>query len=123
MDPKPTCNWPTSRPYLAHNTQPRLVVHNLDLFSFLTSHEIYDPAQYLPYLDQEAIYAGVRRVYPEAWKWKYLPLYGYLVEDMRFTWILGLKGFVGYQPKEDHFLGFLPRAYSLDRGLREISAE
>jgi len=95
--------------YLANDAKPRLVVHNLDLFSFLTSQEIYDSAQYLPYLDQEAIYAGVSRVYPDAWKWKYLPLYGYLVEDMRFTWILGLKGFVGYQPKEDHFLGFLPR--------------
>ena len=61
--------------YLAHNAKPGLVVHNLDLFSFLTSHEIYDPAQYLPYLDQAAIYAGVKRVYPDAWKWRYLPLW------------------------------------------------
>ena len=95
--------------YLQHNARPRLVVHNLDLFSFVSSREIYNPAQYLPYLDEEPVYAGIRRVYPDAWKWKYLPLYGYVVEDMRFTWMLGLKGLLGYQPPEDHIQGFVPR--------------
>ena len=95
--------------YLKHNQKPKLVIQNLDLFSLLTSHEIYDPAQYLPYLNEESIYAGVHRVYPDAWKWKYLPLYGYAVEDMRFTWIIGLEALMGIQPKEDHFQGFLPR--------------
>ncbi len=95
--------------YLRHNAKPKLVVHNLDLFSFVTSREIYDPAQYLPYINEEAIYTAVRRIYPDAWKWKYLPLYGYLVEDMRFTWIRGLAGLVGIQPEEDHFQGYLPR--------------
>lgn len=95
--------------YLAHNAKPKLVVHNLDLFSFVTSREIYDPAQYLPYLREPSIYAGVKRVYPDAWKWKYLPLYGYVVHDMRFTWLQGLKGFLGMNPPEDHFAGYLPR--------------
>lgn len=95
--------------YLQHNAKPKLVIHNLDLFSFLTSYEIYDPAQYLPYLKEDAIFSGIQRVYPDAWKWRHLPLYGYLVEDMRFTWLKGLKGFVGLQPREDHHLGFLPR--------------
>ncbi len=95
--------------YLKHNTKPKLVIHNLDLFSLLISHEIYDPAQYLPYLKEDSIYRGVQKVYPDAWKWKYLPLYGYLVEDMRFTWIRGLKAAVGMQENEDHFQGFLPR--------------
>lgn len=95
--------------YLQHNAKPRLIVHNLDLFSFLTSHEIYDPAQYMPYLGEESIYTAVKRVYPDAWKWKYLPLYGYLVEDMRFTWIRGLKVTAGMHEREDHFQGFIPR--------------
>jgi hypothetical protein len=95
--------------YLKHNQKPKLLVQNLDLFSFLTSHEIYDPAQYVPYMNEESIYAGVRRVYPDAWKWKYLPLYGYAVEDMRFNWMVGLKALVGIQPKEDHFDGYHPR--------------
>jgi hypothetical protein len=97
------------RAYLRHNRKPRLVIHNLDLFSFSISHEIYNPAQYVPYLKEESIYTGVRRVYPDAWKWKYLPLYGYAVEDMSFNWILGLGALAGIQPKEDHFNGYLPR--------------
>src|SRR5688572_20989184 len=81
--------------YLTYNTKPNLIIHNLDLYSFITSREIYDPAQYMPYLSDPAIYAGVCRVYSDAWKWKYLPLYAYLVEDMRFTWIKGIKALVG----------------------------
>lgn len=98
--------------YLAHNTPPRLVIHNLDLYSFATSHEIYDSAQYLPYFDEAPIYDAVRRVYPEAWKWKYLPLYGYLVPDTRFAWLLGVKGTFGFQPREDNIDGFVPRVWS-----------
>ena len=95
--------------YLQHNARPQLVVHNLDLYSFVTSHEIYDPAQYVPYLGEEAIYAGVARVYPDAWKWKYVPLYGYIVPDLRFTWMLGLQRLAGLEPAQDHFDGFVPR--------------
>lgn len=98
--------------YLLHNAPPRLLIHNLDLHSFATSHEIYDPAQYLPYLNEQPIYDAVRRVYPDAWKWKYLPLYGYVVPDLRLTWLLGLKGFAGFEPPEDHINGFVPRAWA-----------
>jgi hypothetical protein len=95
--------------YLQHNAKPRLIIHNLDAYSFATSHEIYDPAQYLPYLGEQPIYDAVRRVYPDAWKWKYVPLYGYVVADLRFTWLLGLKRLVGLTPPEDHIDGFVPR--------------
>ena len=95
--------------YLKNNVKPKLVIHNLDLFSFQTSKEIFDPAQYMPYLDQAPIYDAVRQVYPDAWKWKYLPLYGYVAEDMRFSWLVGLKTLLGIQPREDHAQGFVPR--------------
>ena len=95
--------------YLKHNQKPKLLVQNLDLFSFLSSHEIYDPAQYVPYLNEDSLYVGICRVYPDAWKWKYLPLYGYAVEDMRFNWMIGLKAVAGIQPKEDHLNGYRPR--------------
>jgi hypothetical protein len=98
--------------YLQGNTKPKLVIHNLDLFSFVRSREIYDPAQYMPYLSNEAIYEAVSKIYPAAWKWKYLPLYGYLVEDMRFTWMKGLKALMGIQSPEDHFHGYVPRHIS-----------
>jgi hypothetical protein len=95
--------------YLNNNAKPELVIHNLDLFSFQTSKEIFDPAQYMPYLDQPPIYNAICKIYPDAWKWKYLPLYGYVAEDMRFSWLRGLKALTGIQPGEDHVQGFLPR--------------
>ena len=95
--------------YLQHNTKPALVIHNLDLFSFVTTHEVYDPAQYLPYLGEIPLHEAIQQYQPGVWKWRYLPLYGYAVEDMRFTWLLGLKGFAGIQPPETHFQGYTPR--------------
>jgi hypothetical protein len=95
--------------YLNNNAKPKLVIHNLDLFSFQTSKEIFDPAQYMPYLDQTPIYDAIRKIYPDAWKWKYLPLYGYVAEDMRFSWLQGLKALLGINPQEDQIQGFQPR--------------
>jgi hypothetical protein len=95
--------------HLRLNAKPALVIHNLDPYAFLTSHEIYDPAKYMPYLDQPEIYAAVLRVYPQAWKWRYLPLYGYAVEDLRFTWLAGAKALLNLQPSQDRVLGYQAR--------------
>jgi hypothetical protein len=94
--------------YLLHNAPPKLLIQNLDLFSFVTSREIYDPGQYMPYLEEQPIYSAIRRIYPDAWKWKLLPLYGYAVQDMRFDWLQTLWGLSGISPREDHFEGFQP---------------
>jgi hypothetical protein len=95
--------------YLEHNRRPDLVVQNLDAFSFVTTHEVFDFAQYIPYLYDKETYEPLRRIKPNVWKSRYLPLYGYVVEDMNFSWITGLKGFFGWSPREDCFLGFNPR--------------
>lgn len=95
--------------YLQHNAKPRLLVHNLDLYAAVTSREIYDPTQYVPYLGEDAIYQGVARIYSDAWKWKYIPLYGYIVPDTRLTWLSGLGRLVGIEPRQDHIDGFVPR--------------
>lgn len=96
--------------YLKHNRKPLLVVQNLDAFSFVTTREVYDPAQYMPYLAEPDIYAALQHIdKTEWWKDKHLPLYGYVVDDMRFTWIAGVRGFFGWSPREDFFLGFNPR--------------
>jgi len=97
--------------YLDHNTKPRLVIQNLDLFSFVTTKrgEIYDPGYYMPYLWDKGMYDGLRQIDPAVWKWKHIPLYGYAVEDMRFTWLAGVLGFFGFNPREDYFEGFNPQ--------------
>ena len=95
--------------YLEHNRKPALVVHNLDAFTFVTTREIFEPAQYVPYLDDQTLYESLRRFDPNLAKSRYLPLYGYIVEDMNFAWFSGVRALLGRFPKEDYFLGFSPR--------------
>jgi hypothetical protein len=96
--------------YLSHNAKPELVVHNLDTHSLLSTEEdLYHPGLYMPYLGEKDLYRALGDVRPDVWKWKYIPLYGYAVEDMNFTWVDGLKGFFGINPPEDFFLGYNPR--------------
>lgn len=95
--------------YLEHNRKPQIVLFNLDAFTFVTSREVFNPAQYMPYLYDHALYDALRKINPEIWKSKYLPLYGYVVEDMNFTWVRGIEAFFGHNPAEDYFSGFNPR--------------
>jgi hypothetical protein len=96
--------------YLEHNRKPRLVIHNLDAFSFVTTREVFDPGQYIPYLQDPEIYHALKQIDPEFIKGRYVPLYGYVVQDMNFAWVLGLKRLLGWSPSEDHIDGFTPRA-------------
>jgi hypothetical protein len=96
--------------YLAHNQKPLVVIHNLDAFSFQTTREVYDPVEYTPYLYDRELYNALHKIDPKIWKTRYVPLYGYVVEDMKFTWTLGLRGFFGWSPPEDYFRGFNPRS-------------
>lgn len=96
--------------YLRHNKPPFALVFNLDSFSFQITHGgVYDPAQYMPYLNEPDIYDALKRIDPNIWKSKVIPLYGYTVEDLRFTWILGVRGLLHLWPVEDHFQGFASR--------------
>lgn len=96
--------------YLKHNRKPRIVLHNLDAFSFVMTREVYDPGQYMPYLGENDIYDALRKINPEVWwKCKYLPLYGYVADDMRLDWTLGPLGICGWSPRERFFQGFNPR--------------
>ncbi len=98
------------RTYLAHNRRPRLLVQNLDSFTFVTSRKgLWFPAQYMPYLNEPALYDALLAIDPDLWKVRRLPLYGYAVHDMNFTWWLGLRRLAGWNPPEDRFLGFQPR--------------
>lgn len=101
--------WAFLKAYLEHNAKPKLVIHNLDPYSFVLTREVFDPGQYLPYLHDDEIYRPLCQIDPSVWKWKYVPLYGYAVEDMRFTWITALKGLAGFNPPEDYFRGYNPR--------------
>jgi hypothetical protein len=53
--------------------------------------------------------AALSHIDPDVWKARFFPLYGYAAWDLRFNWILGVMGLFGWNPPEDHFLGFKPR--------------
>jgi hypothetical protein len=108
--------------YLAHNRKPQVVIHNLDAFSFVTTHEVYDPVEYQPYLYDSNLYDALRKINPGIWKSRYLPLYGYVVEDINLTWLTGLKGFFGWTPREDYYLGFNPRSKTWGSEFEELKA-
>jgi hypothetical protein len=98
--------------YLRHNRKPKLIIQNLDLFSLETTErgKIYDPGFFMPYLSEPELYDTLRHIDSSVWKWKHLPLYGYAVEDLRFTWAWGLLGLVNVNPPETHHRGFNPRS-------------
>ncbi len=111
------------RAYLEHNRKPALIVHSLDAFSFVASRGIYDPALYVPYLGDKAIYAPLLRIDPNLVRSRYIPLYGYVVDDMNFTWIEGLKALVGISPRQDYFLGFSPRDFKWGSDFANFKAD
>jgi hypothetical protein len=95
--------------YLEHNRKPEIVIQSLDSFSFEATREVYNPAQYVPYLRDREIWTPLRQISPEVWKSRYVPLYGYVVDDMSMSWVLGLGALAGWSTREDYFLGFNPR--------------
>jgi hypothetical protein len=96
--------------YLRQNKKPRLLIQNLDLQSFILTKpdDIYDPAAYVPYLDNPEIYSSFDQISPHIWKWKYLPLYAYGTADTLFTWTVGFKALWASGARDPCFDGFCP---------------
>lgn len=98
--------------YLSRNKAPVVILQNLEAFSFETTRrgEIYDAGVYVPYLStSEPLYRALLAIDPDVWKWRHIPLYGYAVPDMRFTWALGILRWFSYEGRQDYFDGFNPR--------------
>ncbi len=97
--------------YLASNRAPRIIMQNLEAFSFEATKpgEIYDPGIYIPHLDNAKLYQALHDIDPDVWKWRHLPLYGYVVADMRFTWVRGVARMFGIHGRQDYFNAFNPR--------------
>jgi hypothetical protein len=97
--------------YLSRNSKPKIVIQNLESFTFEPTlpGELYDPGTYVPYLNEEPLYRSLLAIDKNVWKWKHIPLYGYAVEDMKFTWAWGILGCLGFYGQENYFQGFTPR--------------
>lgn len=96
--------------YLRHNRKPQAVIHNVDAFSFQLTHgEVYDPGQYVPYLQEPDLYDALLRINPDTRKARILPLYGYAAQDLRFGWLQGPLHWVRPSTAPTHIDGFKPR--------------
>jgi hypothetical protein len=94
--------------YLHHNLSPRMLIENADLNSMEVASDLYDLPQYTPYLSDDALYEALRLRYPRIWLARYLPLYGYVANDVEFRHYQGLQALRGVQPSEGYRKGFLP---------------
>lgn len=96
--------------YLRHNRKPLWLIHNVDAFTFQLSHgEVYDPGQYVPYLDEPDLYDALARINADTWKARHLPLYGYAAQDLRLSWLQGLRHWMMPETRPTHYQGFKPR--------------
>jgi hypothetical protein len=98
----------TLHAFLARNSHPKLIILNLDIHSLLPSEELLfsDILPFVPYLNEPDIEEGLAEINPHVWKWRYIPLYAYVVEDMNFQWMAGLLANFHISPREDYYLGF-----------------
>lgn len=106
--------------YLKVNLKPDLVIQNLDIHTFETTEEIYEPAQYIPYLKNEQLYQNLYSIDAAVWKWRVLPLYGIAVQDTKMIWLNSLPKLLfrgdqlnsGYFPSERSWTGEFDRFLS-----------
>ena len=93
--------------YLNHNRPPRLLIANADFGTLHPSHELYDPVQYTPYLADDGLYQSLRLRRPETWKARYIPLHGYISNDVENHHYTALRALFGIQERELYEDGFL----------------
>ena len=110
------------RAYLEHNRKPKLVVQSLDAFTFITTQEVYQPAMYVPYLDDPVVLKMMQMADPSLVKGRFIPLYDYTVEDMNFTWWVGVRGLAGINPRQTYYGGFMPRDRSWTNDFAQFRA-
>jgi hypothetical protein len=77
----------------------------------------------LPFLEDPVLYDSLYRIDPAVWKWRHIPLYGFAVDDMRFTWFSGLLADFGVFGGEDYFRGYNPRSAKWNDDFQQFHRE
>ena len=97
--------------YLNHNRIPKLLIANVDFGTLHPSHVLYDPVQYTHYLADDGLYKALSSRRPETWRARYVPLYGYIADDVESHHYTALRALFGIQGRElykDGYLGLNP---------------
>jgi hypothetical protein len=110
------------RQYLSHNSKPKLIIQNADPGSLISDPEVYEPVQYVPYLDDPGLYGVLGPRYRIIQLGRYLPVYGYVVNDVEGLHYQGLKAILGKEPYEEHRNGFLVRHNGWNQNFAQLRA-
>lgn len=87
---------PVLEAYLSSNEKPELIVQEVGVTTLNRPSEeklIYNPSQYMPFLDNSEIYKQLENLNSSIWKSKYIPFYDYILyRDNMFDAIKALSG-------------------------------
>ncbi len=100
--------------YLKYNTMPEVIVQGLGLIVLKSSEGVYNPEQFLPYLNEERIYETLVSIDPAFWRCRYIPLYGLslryeLALNGEFLRKWALVGLLNIDVDDHRKKGFWPR--------------
>ena len=59
--------------YLKNNSKPEIIIQELGMYTLTFDEKIYAPYKYLPYLEEEELYEGLKLIDSELWINRYFP--------------------------------------------------
>ena len=65
---------PLLKAYLKHNSPPKILIQEVGMYSLSLDEKIYAPYKYLPYLSEDELYNGLKKIDPNIWLNKYVPV-------------------------------------------------
>lgn len=108
--------------FIAHDKAPRLFVVTVDIGSFEIRRSPYNPAQYLPYLDEDSLYRPLAELDSAFVRYRHVPLYGFATFGVQTT-ETALRGWLGREAAESRFFGFAPSDRPWDGSFEQFAAQ
>ncbi len=65
---------PVLKTYLKYNKKPKILIQELGFESLRLDEKIFAPYKYLPYIYDDELYQGLKKIDPNFWMHKYIPL-------------------------------------------------
>jgi hypothetical protein len=103
--------------YLKNNKKPKYIIQNVDHFTLTNSHDLYNSAQFLPYLNNDIIREAISGCNGLDWRDNTIPLYKY-----RSNFNLPVEGircnFQASYLKSNKYKGFLAEPAKWDKSFK-----
>ena len=97
--------------YLKHNKEPKIIIQEVGPESFTPVDIVYAPYKYLPYLDEEELYQGLKKVDHDFWIQKYIPISNFIYFNTDFQKVFFKDFYFTLEGKKDYLLnGYNPHS-------------